>query len=57
MKKEFIEKIMRERIVDTKNYRYAVKECGDHAEIQRIPASKLDTTATLNDWETVKVIK
>lgn len=56
MTQEFIEKVIRERIVDTKTYRYIVKDVGDHMEIRRLPISKLDTTAALSGWEIVKVI-
>lgn len=57
MTKDFEARIMRERIVDTKLYRYIVKECGDHAEIQRLPLRDLDTTAAIDSWQTVKIIK
>ena len=57
MKPEFIEKVIRERIVDTKAYRYIYKTFADHAEIQRIRISDLGTTAAINGWETVKVIR
>lgn len=61
MTKEFAEKVMRERIVDTKKYRYTVKECHENnsqwAEIRRLPIEKLDTTAAIGEWETVKIIK
>lgn len=58
MTKEFEQKILRERIVDTRNYRYILKECydpdGQWAEIRRLPLDKLDTTAAIDGWETVK---
>lgn len=57
MKNEFIEKIIRERIVDTAKYRYVIKECGDHAEIQRLPIKQLDTTDAIDGWSVVKVIR
>jgi hypothetical protein len=57
MTQQFVDKIIREGIVDTKNYRYITKECGDHLEIRRLPIEKLDTTAALSEWETVKIIK
>lgn len=60
MTKEFIDRIMRERIVDTRNYRYVVSEVHNSetqwAEIKRLPLNKLDTTSALTDWETVKKI-
>lgn len=61
MKKEFIERVIRERVVDTKTYRYIVKDCYDAteqwAEIRRLPLADLNTTAAIDGWETVKVIK
>lgn len=52
MTKQFEEKVIREHIVDTKNYRYTVKD----NTIQRLPLEYLDTTAALTEWETVKVL-
>ena len=59
MTKAFKNRVIRERIVDTKNYRYCIKECGDHAKIIRIPCRLLDNTAALNEdnWELVEIIK
>lgn len=61
MKKELRERILNERIVDTKNYRYITEECYNASEqwleIRRLPLSNLDTTAAINGWETVEVIK
>lgn len=61
MTKEFERKVLDERIVDTKAYRYIVTEKYDGesqwAEIQRLPINKLDTVAAIDGWETVKVIK
>lgn len=60
MTKAFINRIMQERTIDTRNYRYIVTEEHDSnnqwAEIKRLPLDKLDTTAALTDWETVKRI-
>lgn len=60
MTQAFIARIMQERTVDTAAYRYIVTEEHDDrtqwAEIKRIPLDKLDTTAALTDWETVKRI-
>ena len=53
MSKNFEKKIIMNRVVDTKNYRYAVRECADHMEIVRIALNDLDTTA---EWEVVKTI-
>lgn len=60
MTKEFVERVMKERIVDTEKYRYMVTECHNSerqwAEIRRLPLDELDTTAAVDGWETVKVI-
>lgn len=57
MKKEFVERVIRERIVDTKDYRYVVEECSGFneqwLEIRRIKLADLDTTAAIDGWETV----
>ena len=61
MTKEFIGKVIRDGIVDTKTYRYIRKDVTglteQWMEIRRIPLSALDTTAAIDGWETVKVIK
>ena len=54
MTKEFVNKVLRELIVDTKKYRYIRKDCTGAAEqwfeIRRMPLADLDTAA---DWVTV----
>jgi hypothetical protein len=59
MTKAFKERVIRERIVDTKNYRYCVKECGDCMKIIRIPFNMLDYTLScdIENWEVVEIIK
>lgn len=57
MKKEFIEKVIRLGSVDTDKYRYVAREYPDRLEVQRLPLSDLDTTAALDGWETVQVIR
>ena len=57
MTKKFESKVLYRGIVDTRKYRYVTKEIADHLEIRRIELSKLDTTAALTDWETVKIYK
>ncbi len=57
MKKEFIEKVIRLGSVDTDKYRYVAREYPDRLEVQRLPLSALDTTAALDGWETVEVVK
>lgn len=60
MTNAFTARILRERTVDTAKYRYIVTEEHDATaqwlEIKRLPLAKLDTTAALTDWETVKRI-
>ena len=57
MTKQFINRVLRELTVDTKQYRYNVVDCHNlneqWREIRRLPLSKLDTTAALTDWKTV----
>lgn len=49
MKKLFIERVVREGIVDTRKYRYIMKG----AKILRLPIIYLDTTLAINGWECV----
>lgn len=51
MKKDFIERVKKERIVDTKTYRYVVDE--EMGQIKRLPIKNLDTTAAIDGWESV----
>lgn len=56
MKKEFWERVKRERIVDTKKYRY-VLDTDIRLErplIKRLPIEDLDTTAAIDGWKVVK---
>ena len=61
MTKDFINRVIREGIVDTKNFRYIRKDVTSATEqwmeIRRLPISALDTTAAIDGWETVQVIK
>lgn len=56
MKKEFFDKIIKNGVVDTKKYRYIYIVSAEKAEIRRIAIDLLDTTATIDGWEVVKVI-
>lgn len=47
MTKQFKNRVMSEKIVDTKNYRYVYTE----GKIQRLRLEYLDTTAALTEWE------
>ena len=60
-KNAFYDRVIREQIIDTEQYRYIAKECHNAdeqwVEIRRLPLNDLDTTAAIDGWETVKIIK
>ena len=56
MKKEFADKVIKNGVVDTQKYRYVYSASAEKAEICRIAIDLLDTTATIDGWETVKVV-
>ena len=56
MKKEFVEKVMRELIVDTRKYRYICADCCDQIESRLLPREYLGRTDELDGWETVQII-
>lgn len=56
MTKNFVNRVEKEYIVDTKNYRYKFETGNRGARILRISLDKLDTTAAINGWEVAKVI-
>lgn len=49
MRKSFIERVVREGIVDTRKYRYIMRG----AKIFRLPISCLGTTQAIDGWELV----
>lgn len=57
MKKEFIEKVIRECCIDTAKYRYVAKRYPDRVEIVRLPLKYLDTTAAIDGWEVVHTVR
>lgn len=61
MTKQFIQRVLAERIVDTRKYRYALKERHNAdeqwAEIRRLPLEDLGTTAAIDGWETVAEVR
>lgn len=61
MTQKFIDKVIREGIVDTKIYRYIRKDMTNATEqwleIRRLPITDLDTTNAIDGWETVRIIK
>lgn len=56
MTKNFVNRVEKELIVDTRNYRYIFEADNIGARILRISLDKLDTTAAINGWEVAKVI-
>ena len=56
MTAKFIDWVIREGIVDTKNYRYAYRVDKTRAVVERLLISQLDTTAALEPWEVIEVI-
>lgn len=56
MTNTMINRIIREGIVDTRNYRYTTRETQTALEIIRLPIAALDTTAAIDGWEIVKRI-
>ncbi len=53
MNKDFYNKVIKNGIVDTKKYRYKLKEYADHANIERIDIKEINTTTVYTDWEVV----
>ena len=53
MRKEFIERVKREGLVDTNKYRYQYQADNDGQRILRLPIDSLDTTSAINGWEKV----
>lgn len=55
MKKSFLKKIVTERIIDIKKYRYVLDmDCRlERPLVKRIELYKLGTTAAINGWEIV----
>ncbi len=53
MTKEFLAKVMREVILDTRKYRYYAKDTGHGIIVTRCPIDWLGTTAALEPWEIV----
>ena len=57
MTKKFIERVLKEKSVDTNKYRYLFVPCYNvdeqWYEIIRLPLVDLDTTAAIYGWETI----
>lgn len=60
MTKDFISRLLTERCIDTKQYRYIATEEHDSEkqwlEIKRLPIDQLNTTASIDSWVTIKRI-
>lgn len=52
MTNKFYKRVMSERVVDTREYRYMIDE--REGAIVRLRLEYLDTTAAITEWETVK---
>ena len=53
MKESFLKRVLREKIVDTRKYRYALQETCLFTDIVRLPIEYLDTSKAYEPWETV----
>lgn len=57
MKKDLINRIIKEGIVDTGKYRYRVEYTSIGAVFERLPLILLDTVAAIDGWEVVEIFK
>lgn len=53
MTSAFINRLLREGVVDTRKYRYVLDDNGHETTIKRLPVELLDTTGALTEWEIV----
>ena len=53
MKEDFLKRVLNEKIVDTRKYRYTLQETCLCTDIVRLPIEYLDTTKAYEPWETV----
>ena len=57
MTKAFFERVKREKVVDTRKYRYVLDDTvGKTPCIKRLPINDLDTTAAIDGWEVVTTL-
>ena len=54
MTRKFIEKVIQQGTVDTRNYRYVYRADSVNAWIERLPIDWLDTTRAIDGWKIVK---
>lgn len=55
MTREFLNKVKRLGVYDTRNYRYIARACGEYMHIERLPLKDLGTMSAFDDWEVVAV--
>ena len=55
---KFVGRVISERIVDTRRYRYIIRErlSNGCAEILRIPLDCIGTTKSIDGWKVVKIL-
>ena len=53
MKEDFLKRVLREKIVDTRKYRYTLQETYLCTDIVRLPIEYLDTPKAYEPWELV----
>ena len=53
MKEAFLKRVLREKIVDTRKYRYTLQETYLCTDIVRLPIEYLDTPKAYEPWEVV----
>ena len=53
MKEDFLKRVLSEKIVDTRKYRYTLQETCLFTDIVRLPIEYLDTSEAYEPWETV----
>ena len=53
MKESFLKRVLREKIVDTRKYRYTLQETCLFTDIVRLPIEYLDTPKAYEPWEVV----
>lgn len=55
MKRQFLQRVINESIIDTRKYRYTYN--AGNGNIERLPLEKLNTTYALTDWEVLGKVK
>lgn len=55
MTREFLDKVKRLGVYDTRNYRYIARACGEYMHIERLPLKDLDTMSAFDEWDVVAV--